>query len=88
MSHFSFASLQLIAATALLAYERGEPPWVAARVLVRDAMSDPRSVTRLAVPGALYTLQNTLLFVALSYLPAPVYQVQKVICMAAVVFSV
>lgn len=38
-------------------------------------VGDPVTTFKLGVPALLYTLQNNLLFFALSHLPAPVYQV-------------
>lgn len=43
--------------------------------LKNDIIKKPRDTFKLAIPAGLYTLQNNLLFVALSNLDAATYQV-------------
>lgn len=45
------------------------------RTLQLEVWSKPRETTKLVIPAALYTIQNNLLFVALSNLDAATYQV-------------
>ena len=62
---------------ALLAYERAESPLRTLTFVIREISGDTIGTLKLGVPALLYTIQNNLLFVALSNLPAATYQVGK-----------
>lgn len=47
------------------------------KTLFAEVWSKPRETTKLVIPAALYTIQNNLLFVALSNLDAATYQVRS-----------
>jgi len=69
---------QLVGSVALLAHERGESlPKTLRYVVVEEFQGNWIGTLKLGVPAFLYTLQNNLLFVALSNLPAAMYQVQQ-----------
>jgi hypothetical protein len=60
---------------ALLAYERRESPLATVAFVAKEITGDVVGTMKLGVPALLYTIQNNLLFVALSNLPAATYQV-------------
>lgn len=68
---------KLFGSVLLLAYERGENPLKSILYIYREISSDLVGTFKLGVPALLYTVQNNLLFVALSNLPAATYQVRK-----------
>lgn len=47
------------------------------QVLKEEIISKPLDTMKLAIPSGIYTLQNNLLYVALSNLDAATYQVKK-----------
>lgn len=50
------------------------------RVLNEEILNKPMETLKLAIPSGIYTLQNNLLYVALSNLDAATYQVRDVTC--------
>ncbi len=47
--------------------------------VIRDIVCDPQETFKLLIPSGLYTLQNNLVYVALTNLDAATYQVGTVI---------
>lgn len=48
------------------------------RILHDEILNKPMETLKLAIPSGIYTLQNNLLYVALSNLDAATYQVPKI----------
>ncbi|XP_037083744.1 UDP-N-acetylglucosamine transporter-like, partial [Pollicipes pollicipes] len=59
----------------ILWLENGSSASQTAAVLRREVLGQPWHTLPLAVPSFLYTIQNNLVFVALTYLDAPTFQV-------------
>ncbi|KAF0299820.1 UDP-N-acetylglucosamine transporter [Amphibalanus amphitrite] len=57
--------------------ENGRSVARTAALLRRDVWGQPRDTAQLAVPSFLYTIQNNLVFVALTNLDAPTFQVRE-----------
>ncbi|XP_043200242.1 UDP-N-acetylglucosamine transporter-like isoform X2 [Amphibalanus amphitrite] len=57
--------------------ENGRSVARTAALLRRDVWGQPRDTAQLAVPSFLYTIQNNLVFVALTNLDAPTFQVDR-----------
>lgn len=53
----------------------GLSPWGAARAVARASRASPRDIAVLAVPAALYAMQNNLLYLAMGHLDATTVQV-------------
>jgi len=66
--------LKLCCSFVFLSQEQGSPA-VAMGLLRQQFTQSPMEVLKISVPGLLYTLQNNLLFIALSNLSGAVYQV-------------
>ncbi|EDQ85857.1 uncharacterized protein MONBRDRAFT_34027 [Monosiga brevicollis MX1] len=66
---------KLLGSAVLLNYERRESPLETIGYMYRELFINWVSSLKLSVPALLYTVQNNLLFVALSNLPAASYQV-------------
>lgn len=67
---------KILGSLLLLWVERKVSLWDAATFASREILAQWKDTLKLAVPALLYTIQNNLLFVALSNLPAATYQVQ------------
>ncbi|KAL8435788.1 hypothetical protein ACSSS7_002165 [Eimeria intestinalis] len=67
--------VKLSVAVPLVCYEQNMSLSRTIEVLKRDVLGSPKDVAKLGVPGLLYSLQNNLIFVALSNLSGAVYQV-------------
>ena len=53
-------------------------------VLREEIVNKPTETLKLAIPSAIYTFQNNLLYVALSHLDAATYQVSELYCVSGV----
>ncbi|KAL8427589.1 hypothetical protein Efla_005764 [Eimeria flavescens] len=67
--------VKLSVAIPLVCYEQNMSLSRTAAVLRHDVLGSPKEVAKLGIPGLLYSLQNNLIFVALSNLSGAMYQV-------------
>ncbi|KAI4879636.1 hypothetical protein NFI96_024457, partial [Prochilodus magdalenae] len=67
--------IKIIACTALVFKDNSFSVRALNRVLVEEIINKPLETLKLAIPSGIYTLQNNLLYVALSNLDAATYQV-------------
>lgn len=73
-----FAEIFKILACVLITFHRSQYRWsVFVRSLREEIFDKPWETLKLAVPSGLYTVQNNLLYVALSNLDAATYQVSE-----------
>ena len=66
---------KLIASTAIIFYQCRFNIHTTIQTIAKECFSDKQDLLKMVVPGLLYTLQNNLLYVGLSNLPAATYQV-------------
>ena len=66
---------KLLASVAIIFYQSGFNILACWQTISKDCFSDRKDFMKMMVPGLLYTLQNNLLYVGLSNLPAATYQV-------------
>ncbi|XP_023864945.1 UDP-N-acetylglucosamine transporter-like isoform X1 [Salvelinus sp. IW2-2015] len=67
--------LKILICLLLVFYDHSFSFWVLNRVLKEEILNKPMETLKLAIPSGIYTLQNNLLYVALSNLDAATYQV-------------
>ncbi|XP_053740149.1 UDP-N-acetylglucosamine transporter-like isoform X2 [Synchiropus splendidus] len=67
--------LKIVACTFLVLMENNFSVRAMSQVLKEEMVNKPKETLKLAVPAGIYTLQNNLLYVALSNLDAATYQV-------------
>ncbi|KAM9428234.1 UDP-N-acetylglucosamine transporter-like isoform 1-T3 [Salvelinus alpinus] len=67
--------LKILICLLLVFYDHSFSFWVLNRVLKEEILNKPMETLKLAIPSSIYTLQNNLLYVALSNLDAATYQV-------------
>ncbi|KAJ8274563.1 hypothetical protein COCON_G00091880 [Conger conger] len=67
--------LKILACTLLVFKEHSYSVRALNRVLAEEIFNKPMETLKLAIPSGIYTLQNNLLYVALSHLDAATYQV-------------
>ncbi|KAL8275979.1 hypothetical protein Esti_000095 [Eimeria stiedai] len=67
--------VKLSVAVPLVCYEQNMSLRRTIAVLKRDVLGSPKDMAKLGLPGLLYSLQNNLIFVALSNLTGAMYQV-------------
>ena len=80
---------KVVTCVAILTLQAGGDVPAVRRLLHAEIVAKPLETLKLAVPAGLYTLQNNLLFVALSNLDAAVYQVTyQLKILTTAVFSV
>ncbi len=66
--------LKLLSCLAIITYQNNGPI-AAAQTIHREIICQPMELLKLSVPSVLYTIQNNLLYFALSHLDAATYQV-------------
>ena len=67
--------MKLVICTCVIFYQKGSTFTGLATELRRDVLESPLEVLKLCVPSLLYTIQNNLLYLALTNLDAATYQV-------------
>eukprot|EP00611_Tribonema_gayanum_P027389 TRINITY_DN674_c2_g2_i1.p1 TRINITY_DN674_c2_g2~~TRINITY_DN674_c2_g2_i1.p1 ORF type:complete len:392 (+),score=155.94 TRINITY_DN674_c2_g2_i1:251-1426(+) len=83
------AELVKVAVSLLLQLKEDGGPVALWRTLERDILSQPLEMLKMAVPAALYCLQNNLAYVAISSLDGPTYQLlYQLKILTTAVFSV
>lgn len=70
----SMEALKFVTCLSVVAYERGGIMGLASTVQ-NEIISQPLEIAKLAVPSLIYTIQNNLLYYALSHLDAATFQV-------------
>eukprot|EP00057_Strongylocentrotus_purpuratus_P007654 XP_011662128.1 PREDICTED: UDP-N-acetylglucosamine transporter [Strongylocentrotus purpuratus] len=67
--------MKIVACILLVYFQEGETIEGFTKVIREEIINSPMDCLKLAIPAGLYTLQNNLLFLALSHLDAATYQV-------------